>query len=120
MQGNTTLDDAALCAVMKALADENRFRIVMRIAARGEVCACDLLEGLQIKQSTLSHHMKSLCGCGLVKCRREGRWCYYSIVEPVAMQLSGMFAMLAASSRMEGAPCAASGCGGKDGKQHCA
>ncbi len=98
----SSLDDASLCAVMKALADENRLRIVARIAGRGEVCACELLEGLGIKQSTLSHHMKALCGCGLVGCRREGRWCYYSIVGSVALRVSGLFAELAASPRADG------------------
>jgi len=45
----------------------------------GERCACELLEDLNIVQSTLSHHMKILCDSGLIGSRREGKWMYYSL-----------------------------------------
>ena len=45
----------------------------------GEMCACDLLEGLDISQPTLSHHMKKLVQCNLVNVRNEGSWSYYSL-----------------------------------------
>ena len=32
-----------------------------------------------ITQPTLSHHMKTLCDCGLVEVRREGKWSHYSL-----------------------------------------
>ncbi|MFR3063393.1 MAG: ArsR/SmtB family transcription factor [Holdemanella porci] len=40
-------------------------------------CACVILEELSITQSTLSHHMKLLCDCGLVDSRKDGRWMHY-------------------------------------------
>jgi len=40
-----------------------------------------ILEKFQITQPTLSHHMKTLCDCGLVNGRKEGRWMYYSLDE---------------------------------------
>jgi len=64
--------------VFKALCDANRLLIV-ELLQSGEKCACQLLEDLQISQSTLSHHMKSLCESGVVNCRREGKWMYYSL-----------------------------------------
>lgn len=64
--------------IFKALADENRLRILESLHG-GSKCACVVLEDLHISQSTLSHHMKLLCDCGLVEVRKEGRWMHYSI-----------------------------------------
>lgn len=68
-------DAAIMC---RALGDPNRLKIV-RMLSGGEMCACKLLEALDITQPTLSHHMKILCGCGLVSSRREGKWSRYSL-----------------------------------------
>ena len=67
-----------IVCIFKALSDENRIRI-LKILHSGEKCACKLLEELNISQPTLSHHMKILCDCDVVKSRREGKWMYYSI-----------------------------------------
>lgn len=64
--------------LFKAAADENRLRI-MNILSGGEKCACVLLNSLDIGQSTLSHHMKTLCDSGLVTQRKEGKWTHYSL-----------------------------------------
>ena len=64
--------------VFRALSDENRIKI-LEMLGEGEQCACCLLEGLNISQSTLSHHMKILCESGLVHGERVGVWMYYSI-----------------------------------------
>ena len=66
--------------VFKALSDEQRLR-VLEMLCDGELCACYLLEDLEISQPTLSHHMKILCESNIVKSRRVGRWNYYSIDE---------------------------------------
>lgn len=64
--------------VFKALADPNRLSIIEMLQS-AERCACEILEDLNIRQSTLSHHMKILCDSRLVDCRREGKWMYYSL-----------------------------------------
>ena len=64
--------------IFKALGDENRLKILNIIGSQ-EVCACKLLEFLDIGQPTLSHHMKILCDCGLVNSRKEGKWSFYSL-----------------------------------------
>ena len=67
------------CAeLFKALSDVNRLQIV-EMLTDGELCACRILEKFNITQPTLSHHMKALCDCGLVKGRKQGKWTYYSI-----------------------------------------
>lgn len=64
--------------VFKALSDSKRAMIVDMLSC-GELCACKILEKFEMSQSTLSHHMKILCECGLLKAREEGKWTYYSI-----------------------------------------
>lgn len=64
--------------VFKALGDPKRAMIVDMLSC-GELCACMILEKFEMSQSTLSHHMKLLCECGLVKGREQGKWTYYSL-----------------------------------------
>lgn len=64
--------------VFKALGDPKRAMIVDMLSC-GELCACMILEKFDMSQSTLSHHMKLLCECGLVKGREQGKWTYYSL-----------------------------------------
>lgn len=64
--------------IIKALSDPSRLRII-DILSCGEKCACDILEHFDFTQPTLSHHMKVLMDCGIVECRKEGLWSYYSL-----------------------------------------
>lgn len=65
-----------LILLFKALSDQNRLKIV-NILSKDEICACKILEKLNITQATLSHHMKILCECGLVNGRKKGIWMHY-------------------------------------------
>ena len=60
-------------------AEPMRMKILRDLASRGEMKAKDILEGFEITQPTLSHHMALLEENGLVICRREGRCVYYAI-----------------------------------------
>jgi ArsR family transcriptional regulator len=64
--------------IFKALSDPSRLKI-LDILSCGEKCACDILEDFNFTQPTLSHHMKVLIECGLVKSRKEGLWSYYCL-----------------------------------------
>jgi ArsR family transcriptional regulator, arsenate/arsenite/antimonite-responsive transcriptional repressor len=64
--------------IFKTLSDQNRLKIIDMLSC-GEKCACDILEYFDFTQPTLSHHMKVLMDSGLVKCRKEGLWSYYSL-----------------------------------------
>jgi ArsR family transcriptional regulator len=66
--------------VYKALADETRLRI-LSLLMTGELCVCNLMEVLQLPQSTVSRHLAYLRNTGWVEDRREGVWMYYSINE---------------------------------------
>lgn len=64
--------------IYKAIGEINRIKIVEMLAT-GEKCACVLLENFNFTQPTLSHHMRVLIDCGIVKCRKEGTWMHYSL-----------------------------------------
>lgn len=64
--------------VFKAFCDETRL-MALSLLQSGEKCACELLEQVNVSQSTLSHHMKILVESGVVTSRKDGKWMYYSI-----------------------------------------
>ncbi|RQD69942.1 MAG: ArsR family transcriptional regulator [Tindallia sp. MSAO_Bac2] len=62
----------------KALGDETRLKILMMLSD-GEKCACDIQENFQLKQPTISHHMKILQQAGLVLVEKRGKWMFYGL-----------------------------------------
>lgn len=64
--------------MLKALGENTRFHI-FEMLRNGALCGCKILEQLNITQPTLSHHMKVLCDCGLVKAEKDWKWTYYTI-----------------------------------------
>jgi DNA-binding transcriptional ArsR family regulator len=64
--------------VFKALADKNRARI-LKMLEEQELCVCQIMAVLGLKQSTVSKHLSVLRNACLVEGRREGTWIYYSI-----------------------------------------
>ena len=66
--------------MFKALSDETRLRILC-LLLDGELCVCDIMEVLQLPQSTVSRHLAYLKNSGWVDDRRCGVWMYYSIVD---------------------------------------
>lgn len=67
-----------LAQLFHALSDETRLKIVERLLF-GEQCVCNLMGPLELGQSHLSFHLKTLKAAGLVSDRREGRWIHYSL-----------------------------------------
>lgn len=94
-------DIALLC---KALGDTNRLQIVQMLSD-GEKCGCKLLEQFQFTQPTLSHHMKTLCECGLVTARKEGKWSHYSLNRETFRELQDFLAALTESCDKKGGCC---------------
>ena len=66
-----------ITALFKALSDRNRLRIVAALMKYEELCACQIIELMQVTGATVSRHMGVLTGSGLVASRKEGRWVYY-------------------------------------------
>jgi ArsR family transcriptional regulator len=61
-----------------ALSDPLRINVIELLHQR-EQCVCDLCAVLQVTQSKLSFHLKTLKEAGLVNSRQQGRWIYYSL-----------------------------------------
>lgn len=72
--------------VFKALADKNRLLIIEMLSC-GEMCACDIMEGLDLTQPTISHHMKILQQSGLVTANKKGKWMIYSLNKDIVKDL---------------------------------
>ncbi len=75
----TLLVDRAL-AVLKAAAEETRFRILV-LLQEGELSVSDLTDILGQSQPRISRHLKLLCDAGLVERHREGSWAFFSLAE---------------------------------------
>ena len=69
-----------MLAVMKALADENRLRIIAALRGR-ELCLCQIVELLGLATSTVSRHTSILQQARLVDSRKAGRWTYFRLDE---------------------------------------
>ncbi|MDQ4120052.1 MAG: metalloregulator ArsR/SmtB family transcription factor [Acidobacteriota bacterium] len=64
-----------------ALADKTRLRI-LNLIGEGEICVCFFTEVLQAPQPKISRHLAYLRRSGVVKTRRDGKWIYYSLIQP--------------------------------------
>lgn len=64
-----------------ALSDPLRVKTLELLRDR-ELCVCDLCEVLEVSQSKLSFHLRTLKEAQLVRARQEGRWIYYSLNLP--------------------------------------
>jgi ArsR family transcriptional regulator, arsenate/arsenite/antimonite-responsive transcriptional repressor len=72
------LDSARAAELFHALSDQIRVDVVA-LLLDGERCVCDLMADLELAQSRLSWHLKTLSDAGIITGRREGRWNYYSL-----------------------------------------
>ena len=98
--------------MFKALADETRLNIVSQLRGGDELCACDILDHLNITQPTLSYHMKTLAESGLVNSRKDANWMRYTIntarVDEMRQFLDGL------TAAQDGA-CCGGGCDCQEG-----
>lgn len=66
--------------ITKALADENRVRILAALNGR-ELCVCQIIDLLQLAPSTVSKHLSILRQARLLEARKNGRWMFYRLNE---------------------------------------
>lgn len=81
-------------AVLKALADRHRLRIVnLLLRAGGEaVCVCEVQPLLGLSQGTVSHHLKQLVEVGLIARETRGTYSYFSLVPGALDSVREVFA----------------------------
>ena len=79
--------------VFKAAADATRLRILKLLTA-GELCISEIMLALKKPQSSISHNLSILEDAGLIKERKEGKWCLYRISDGTVvdmLNLAGRF-----------------------------
>jgi ArsR family transcriptional regulator, arsenate/arsenite/antimonite-responsive transcriptional repressor len=85
---------AEIEAVLKALADRHRLRIVnLLLRAAGEpVCVCEVQGLLGLSQGTVSHHLKQLLAAGILSRETRGTYSYFSLVPGALDSVREVFA----------------------------
>jgi DNA-binding transcriptional ArsR family regulator len=79
--------------VFKAAADVTRLRI-LKLLAGGELGICEIMLALKKPQSSISHNLSILEDAGLVKERKEGKWCRYRISDGSVMDMINLAGQL--------------------------
>jgi ArsR family transcriptional regulator len=98
MPATAALDIARAAALFHALSDEIRLEVVTLLLP-GERCVCDLMDDLDMAQSRLSWHLKTLSDAGIISGRREGRWIYYSLNAAALTEARGILDALKPNTR---------------------
>jgi DNA-binding transcriptional ArsR family regulator len=93
-----------IMAVTKALADENRVRLLAALEGQ-ELCVCQLIELIELAPSTVSKHLSILRSARLIQGRKNGRWMYYRLAddmapEPARSALAWLMTVLKDNSRI--------------------
>jgi len=65
--------------LLRCICDETRFEILELLQKNKELCVNDFVNKLKKEQPLVSHHLKTLKKCGIVKSRDEGKKAMYSI-----------------------------------------
>ena len=66
-------------SLLKCICDETRFEILELLQKNNELCVSDFVDKIKKDQPLISHHLKTLKKCGIVKSRDEGKKSMYSI-----------------------------------------
>jgi ArsR family transcriptional regulator len=89
----------SLSRIFKALGDPTRLRLVNLLAQRGPgICVCDLVEVLQLPQSTISRQIAPLRSLDLIHARRAGTWMLYGLKQDDAAFFQGLRSCLDAAA----------------------
>ncbi len=89
------LTSARRIAILKALADPRRFKLLQSIAeARRPLSCADARAVLPISAATLSHHIGELEAAGLIQVRCEGKYHFMTLRSGVLNSLISTLAAL--------------------------
>jgi len=67
-----------LITVLKALSDETRLRII-GLLINHELNVNEIVDILSMGQSRISRHLKILSDAGILSCRKDGLWAFYTV-----------------------------------------
>ncbi|WDP85281.1 MAG: winged helix-turn-helix transcriptional regulator [Desulfobacter sp.] len=66
-------------ALLKAVSDKNRLRILSVLLVHEELCACQITEFLQVAGATASRLLSQMVNSGVLQNRKQGRWVYFRL-----------------------------------------
>jgi ArsR family transcriptional regulator len=81
----------AVVDMLKALAHPVRLKMFDVLRRSKKVCARDFEEFFNIKQPTVSHHLKILKDADIILAEPKGVWTYYSLRKEALKDLTGFF-----------------------------
>lgn len=76
--------------LLQALAHPTRLAILRELSGSAEVCACDFTMCCDVRQPTVSHHLKILKEAGVIEAERRGTWIYYRLVPAAGERLRAL------------------------------
>ncbi|MDH3677363.1 MAG: metalloregulator ArsR/SmtB family transcription factor [Nitrosopumilus sp.] len=83
-------------SLLKCVCDDTRFEILEMLQKNKELCVSDFVLKIKKDQPLISHHLKTLKNCGIVKSRDEGKKAMYSISNH---QLSELISIITKASK---------------------
>ena len=82
--------------LLKCICDDTRFEILEMLQKNKELCVNDFVDKIKKDQPLISHHLKTLKSCGIVKSREQGKKAMYSISN---IQLSELISNITKASK---------------------
>lgn len=75
-------EDERLAELLKAVAHPVRIRILRLLSeCGGELCVCEIETHFDLRQPTISHHLKTMKDAGLIRSHQVGLRVHYSLAE---------------------------------------
>ena len=72
--------------IFKAMGDSSRLKILY-ILSKSSLCVCDIAQVLDMTQSLVSHHLRTLRNLNLVKFKKQGKQVIYSLDDDHVLDL---------------------------------
>jgi len=98
-RAKTTLVDPDV-RFFAALADPTRLAIIRELGGADQVCACDFTSCCDVRQPTVSHHLRVLREAGVIESERRGTWIYYRLAPGAADRLRAFASELAGTPQL--------------------
>ena len=83
-------------SLLKCICNDTRFEILEMLQKNKELCVNDFVDKIKKDQPLISHHLKTLKNCGIVKSRDQGKKAMYSISNE---QLSNLISNITKASK---------------------
>ncbi|MGI0004474.1 MAG: ArsR/SmtB family transcription factor [Candidatus Nitrosotenuis sp.] len=93
--------------LLKCICEETRFSILEILQKNNEMSVNDLVSKLKKDQPLVSHHLKALKECNIVKTRENGKMTMYSIANK---DISKLIGDITKTSEKMAACCETAGC----------